>query len=403
MNKKSYSNDISLTLNSELVADEIKVASTFSDYYRDSTDSLLVNSVPHPSMCYNERVKKNIYFYPIREAEVRTTINKLKENSMHTSQIPTRLLKLIAPALAQVLTPIFNKCVELGVYPDLLKFGEIIPIHKKGDKRKVENYRPITILHPFSKIFEKIIHNRLVDYFNKFSILSDRQFGFTAGRSIHHAVMSFQYDAYLADHSNLCFGAVFIDYSKAFDTINHSILLYKLEHYGIRGNTLKLLESYLSNRRNCVRIKQTKSAPALYRHGVPQGSALGPLLFNVFLNDIVSVIKDCNVILYADDVVIYSSQSDLFQLELTLSAAFRECCRYSETNYLFINALKTKSMLFNRAAKSSIKISYNSNAIEQVRTIKYLGITIDNKFTFRDHILEIVKKVNQSNRAISFF
>ena len=116
MNKKSYSNDISLKLNSELVADEIKVASTFSHYYRDSIDSLLVNSAPHPSMCYNERVKKNVYFYPIREPEVRTTINKLKENSMHTSQIPTRLLKLIAPALAQVLTPIFNKCVDLGVY-----------------------------------------------------------------------------------------------------------------------------------------------------------------------------------------------------------------------------------------------------------------------------------------------
>ena len=208
-------------------------------------------------------------------------INQLKEKKVkRASDIETKFIKWAKPVLSYFVSDIFNRRLSEGVYPDSLKVAEVIPSFKKEDRDKTTNYRSILLLSQFNKVFEKLLYTRIYSYVMRFDLLSDRQFGFRKNSSTMLAINKI-YDELLSNIDQGVYSCcIFLDLSKAFDTVNHKILLQNLENFfGFRGTSLKLIENYLTDRYQYTKIGEARSSLRKVDCGVPQGSSLGPLLF----------------------------------------------------------------------------------------------------------------------------
>ena len=197
-----------------------------------------------------------------------------------------------------------------------MKNARVSPVYKTGEESDVSNYRPISVLTCFSKILERIMYNRLYEYLTKNDILYTKQFGFRSNHSTDHAVVSLVNDITNAINSDLYTIGVFIDLLKAFDTdtVDHDILLSKLEHYGIKDTALLWFKDYLNNRQQCVKLGTVMTSLKSITCGVPQGSILGPLLFLIYVNDLPNVSDILNLILFADDTNIFYSHKNIHNL-----------------------------------------------------------------------------------------
>ena len=297
------------------------------------------------------------------------------------------------------MTHFINLSIISGVFPDQLKIARVIPLFKSGDKSIFTNYRPVSVLPAFSKILEKVIYNRLLDYLNKHKILSDNQFGFRKHHSTEYA-LTLLYDKISSaiDNNELTVG-IFIDLSKAFDTVNHQILLDKLLHYGIRGVALNWFVSYLSNRHQFVQFNDTSSSLHIIKCGVPQGSILGPLLFPIYINDLCDVSKILDFILFADDTNIFFSHKNVDFLEKTLNEELLKLTTWCQANKLSINYSKSKFMVFKPRQKRQnldIKLEISNCAIERVRDTIFLGVILDENLTWKHHIANVARKISKS-------
>ena len=249
--------------------------------------------------------------------------------------------KICSPIILSVLTNLINSCFSNGIFPDCLKIGTIIPIHKKEDILDVKNYRPITLLPYLSKIFERALYVRLLNYFVRNDLFTKNQFGFLQGKSTSDAVLNFTEYQYTTLNLKEFSINVFIDFVKAFDTIDHLILLKKLEKYGIRGLPLQLIASYLKDRKQAVRIGSAISSQAVINRGVPQGSVLGPLYFLIFINDMPRYLSNSYSILFADDCTLcYRGQSLNSTIELC-NSQLKKLYEWTTSNKLTINFDKT--------------------------------------------------------------
>ena len=289
----------------------------------------------------------------------------------------------------------FNRCLQDGIFPQSMKNAKVIPVHKGNSKLVTSNYRPISLLPIFSKIFERLIYNQYMDYIEKNNILSDLQFGFQTNKSTEHAISTILSNINNASSNNKSSYCIFLDFAKAFDTVNHDILIEKLKFYGMNKLTLDLFTSYLTNRKQQVDINGTPSKMGKIKHGVPQGSILGPLLFLLYINDIAQSSDILKFFLFADDTTVFFSDDPLSRTtENTLNCELEKVSCWLAANKLSLNVKKSNFLHFHhgQSRKTNMTIKMNNIPVEEKQSTKYLGVLIDNKLSWKTHIQYLTKK-----------
>lgn len=306
------------------------------------------------------------------------------------------------------LTYLLNLSFQFGYFPKELKLAVIIPLHKKGETAEVSNYRPIALLSVFSKIFEKSFKRRLVAFLDSFGVLSCHQFGFRAGLSTTDAIISLYTNILNNFELKLKSVGIFFDLTKAFDTIDHALLLNKIFHYGIRGPAHKWLESYLTGRTQAVRLKAgglvTMSDWAAVVSGVPQGSVLGPILFLLFINDLPLLVSDSYMALFADDTSAIVSGADYRSLHSKATKCVADVADWCQKNGLCLNGLKTNFIVFTpvRAIqdRSLLLRGGSSGTLIQQDSAKFLGVVIDRHLSWAPQVESVCSRLSRSNYAI---
>ena len=283
--------------------DPKNIANKFNEFFTNIGPNL-AKQIPKSNLSAGHFLKgdfQNSFFTsPVTNEEISSIILALKNtNSKGYDDIPVNLVKYCGNELSYILAHISNVSLTTGVFPDALKLAKIVPIFKNGSKKVVSNYRPISVLSAFSKIFERIMYTRLDNYLDINDILHQSQFGFRKKLSTSMALLELTEEISKSiDDRNYTVG-VFIDLAKAFDTVDHKILLQKLHHYGVRGTANEWFGSYLENRRQFVVVNGTPSGCSTISCGVPQGSILGPLLFILYINDLNTISKKLRTIMFA--------------------------------------------------------------------------------------------------------
>jgi len=393
-------------IQNEKVSNKQAIVNNFNSYFSNIGPELASNISPPPNKHFSDFLQNpfpnDFTFNNVTEAIVIKTIDSLKsKTSAGYDRLSNVLLKKIKAPLITPLVFIINQSLNSGVFPDLLKIAKVLPVYKKEDKHSLSNYRPISILPAISKIFEKIIFNQLHTFFHVNKLYNKNQYGFRESHSTEHAALELV-DRVITqlDNSKLPL-AIFIDLSKAFDTINHEILLHKLNHYGIRNTSLSLLKSYLTNRKQFVEIDDVQSPLTDITTGVPQGSILGPLLFIIYINDISLASDLFKTITYADDTTLFISVSvTAYECEPSTPVLNFELNKYIDwlkLNALSLNVDKTKCIMFSSPNKTvqPPPIKLNDNFIEYVSKFNFLGVTIDKHVKWTDHIEKISSKVSK--------
>ena len=264
------------------------------------------------------------------------------------------IIKTSINILAVPLCYIFNSSIAKGSVPNQLKIAKVLPIYKSNDCHNFSNFRPISILPCFSKILEKVMYKRFMDFLYKFQIINHHQYGFRKNHSTFMAILELVNGIYHGFENNMLTVGVFLDLKKAFDTVNHDILIDKMSFYGFRGNALSWIKSYLGERSQYVEINNVQSSPKTIKCGVPQGSVLGPLLFLVFINDIFNTSNCLSFILFADDTNIFYSDKNINSLINTLNHELVKVASWLRANKLTLHPDKTKFILFHPGRKKNI-------------------------------------------------
>ena len=286
-----------------------------------------------------------------------------------------------------------------GAFPSLNKEASVCPIFKKGDRTKCENYRPISLLSNLSKLFEKVMYARIEDFLKSSDILYKYQFGFRKQHSTNHALLSIVEQIRTSLDKKMYTCGVFVDLEKAFDTVNHKILLSKLDHYGIRGVANSWFESYLSDRYQTVQLNGATSSRQPITCGVPQGSILGPLLFLIYINDMHLSVASSTVFHFADDTNLMCSGMTLKKLRRALNKDLALLYDWLCANRLSINTGKTEFIVF-RPPRHNVDIrltlKFHHTKLFESTKIKYLGLILDNKLSWKPHITELCKKLSRA-------
>ena len=354
----------------------------------------------HFSEFLGDSSPNTIFLKPVDKDEILGMIsNSNSSKACGPNRIPSKILKAHGDSLYEPLVEIINMSLLQGTFPELPKEAEVCPIYKKNDKNKCENYRPISLLSNTSKLFERAMHTRIYEFIESSDKFYEKQFGFRNKYSTNHALLSIVEGIRekLDNKTFVC--GVFIDLEKAFDTVNHQILLKKLEHYGIRGVANQWFASYLSSRRQKVKFDNTYSKFLKVSCGVPQGSILGPLLFLIYINDMRNAVKHSVVHHFADDTNLLCSDKDSSQLRLKMNEDLKLIFEWLCSNRLSLNVSKTEFIIFKPPKKNltnRITLKLNGITLYESSKIKYLGLIMDDRLTWKHHISELSKKLNKS-------
>uniref|UniRef100_A0A8C1JD21 Reverse transcriptase domain-containing protein n=1 Tax=Cyprinus carpio TaxID=7962 RepID=A0A8C1JD21_CYPCA len=302
-------------------------------------------------------------------------------------------------SLTPVITHLINLSFEGNVFPTAWKKAIVAPIFKSGDNYEVSNYRPISILPVFSKVAEKIVLEQLTSHLNTIEAgLHCMQFGFRVNYSTETATLHLIEQIKSKVDKGGFVGTIFLDLRKAFDTVNHTVLLSKLSTFQFSSEALAWVSSYLSNREQCVKIKWGKSCDLHYTMGVPQGSVLGPLLFSLYINDLPQQCEGIQVQMYADDTVIFTYAKTAESAAEKLKAATEKITQWLEQSCLSLNISKTKGFFFSKTnvKPPDVDICINGEKIEIVNEFNYLGIILDSNLSFKKHIKKMVRNIKHN-------
>ena len=322
---------------------------------------------------------------------------------MDSNNLNSSILKMALPYIGDCLTYIYNLCLANNIFPAAFKNAKVIPLPKSKEVDNIEHYRPISILSVLSKPLERHIHNHLLQYMDKNKLFHEHQSGFRPNHSCHTALTRLCSTWLHALNNQSIVGAVFLDLRKAFDLVDHSILVQKLQLYLGNSSVTSFFTSYLSNRTQAVYCNGTISKTGNLKCGVPQGSILGPLLFCIYINDLPLHLKHNNVSLdlFADDSSLHCHDKNVQVIETHLQDSVNDINNWCKLNKMALHPQKTKSMLITTRQKHQIqplnlKLTLNSISIEQVREHKVLGVIIDEKLSWSSHVACICKRLSQN-------
>lgn len=397
-NRKFLNETICIKVNDRQLSNS-ELCTYFNNHFSSIATSIS-NNIPRNSSTFellSPRILNDCNFYPVTVQEVKNVMQLFKSKSVFMNDIRPSLLLRVVDTICPILCNLFNACFRDSIFPDCLKTARVIPIFKSGDKNNFNNYRPISNLTIFNKIFEKIIYNRIITFIDSENFIVPAQYGFKKDSSTTLAILDFISHVRTSFNNKYFTISLFLDLKKAFDTVDIEILLSKLEHYGFRLDVNKFFKHYFLNRKQYVNIGDHKSDFKNVTIGLTQGGILSPIIFNIFINDIYHFSKthNFNVTLFADDAVFYISGPDFNALIDRLNHFISKLNQWLESNLLCPNTAKTKLMLFNKSSNIVLPdVYFNGVVLEWVDNFKYLGVFVDSRLSFSTHTMFLTRKIS---------
>jgi hypothetical protein len=417
--KKSTMDNFTLSINDHKITDPSDVSNFLNSHFintvqhlLDNSSSSLVDTVGRECVDSNMvLLRTKFQCTPVDEKEIINIVRNFKNKaSSGYDEIPIKLIKFAINPLLKPLVHLINSSFVSGIFPSELKISKIVPVHKKGNNSDPNNYRPVSLLPSISKIFEKAMYNRVVSFLEENNLFDSEQHGFRKGKSCVSALVEFTESVINSIDNGERPVGIFMDLSKAFDSISHKTLLQKLGSLGISGVSLNWFESYLSNRLQYVEIPSVdknnivkiRSNKLKVLHGVPQGSILGPLLFLCYLQGLPLILNNINnskseLILYADDSNLIVSSKNQDEVEVISNIQLSLIKDYFDKNSLFLNTNKTNFITFQTKQNKAVfspNIVIGEGNLNQITSTKFLGLEVDQNLSWDKHIDNITQKIH---------
>ena len=389
------------------ITDNVEIANYFNSFFtnigKDLANKIKDDSNNNYSYYLTRNSENRLQFQETNEESILKIIDNFPaKSSSGCDGITLKQLKYLKYVLINPLTILINQILNTGIFPDKMKIAKVIPIFKNEDQTSFCKYRPISLLPVISKVIEKVIYNQMYSFFTKHQLFNDNQYGFRSGHSTEHAILEVIDRTIPALDSNETPINIFLDLSKAFDTLDHSILLGKLQFYGMDADALKLMESYLKNRKQYVIYNDSISETLPNTTGVPQGSILGPLLFLIYINDLPNSCETFKYIMYADETTLFttiqlSNTCPTKDIEYNLNSDLNKINEWLKINKLSLNVKKSKYIIHKLGNKqvNNLLLKIDETVIERVQHFNLLGITLQENLSWDVHIKNISIKCSK--------
>lgn len=416
---KGADTDIVLFNNKTVISDPVKASNIFNEYFvnvaasigksdeitgQETFNDIVEAHDGHESVRYIQQhlsMKDVLTFSSVSEKHVYKKLRRLDvKKATGFDAIPPKLIKIAADCLCKPVTYLINMCIKTSKFPEMLKYAEVSPIYKKDDPLDKKNYRPISVLPCLSKVFESVIIDQMSEFFDR--IASPYMSGFRKSHNCQSVLLRFVEKCKTAIDNNMVYGAVLTDLSKAFDCLPHRLVVSKLRAYGLSEDSCMLIANYFTGRKQRVKIGGNRGEWMTLLKGAPQGSIFGPFIFNLFQNDLLFRIEKLSDIFnYADDNTVGYCAESVQEVNRALQQATKEMLSWFEINYMQANPAKFQFIVFDKMLSACSLTIKDEVMLQSQGSVKLLGLLIDVKLSFSEHISIICSKAGKQISALA--